>query len=97
MTRLLTKAFEEASKLPQAMQDQLGHQILEDLAGELQPDQTLARSQDQLDRTADEAREAWKLVEAGGASWDGGKPRGSANPPKVRGKTAAEMVVEDRR
>ncbi len=47
--------------------------------------------------TGDEAREAWKLVEAGGASWDGGKPRGSASPPRVRGKSAAQMVVEDRR
>lgn len=47
--------------------------------------------------TDDEAREAWKLVEAGGASWDGGKPKGSAKPPRICGKTAAEMVVEDRR
>ena len=45
----------------------------------------------------DEAQEAWELVDQGLASWDGRKPRGSANPPRVRGKTAAEMVVEDRR
>lgn len=57
MTRLLTKAFEEASKLPQTMQDQLGQQILEDLAGELQWNETLAASQDQLERLADEALE----------------------------------------
>lgn len=57
MTRLLTRAFEEASKLPQPMQDQLGHQILEDLAAELQWDQTLARSQDQLEQLAQEALE----------------------------------------
>jgi len=44
-----------------------------------------------------EARRAWELVRAGAASWSGGKPRGSANPPKVRGKTAAAMVLEDRR
>ena len=57
MTRLLTRAFEEASKLPQAMQDQLGHQILENLAAELRWDETLARSQNQLERLADEALE----------------------------------------
>ncbi len=44
-----------------------------------------------------EATEAWDLVQAGVATWDGGKPRGSANPPKVHGQTAAEMVIEDRR
>ncbi len=44
-----------------------------------------------------EATEAWDLVQAGVATWDGGKPTGSANPPKVRGKTTAEMVIEDRR
>ncbi len=44
-----------------------------------------------------EAREAWDLVHAGVATWDGGKPRGSSDPPKVKGKTAAEMVIEDRR
>ncbi len=44
-----------------------------------------------------EAREAWDLVQAGVATWDGGKPRGSADPPNIRGKTAAEMVIEDRR
>ncbi len=47
--------------------------------------------------TNDETRQASDLVEAGLASWDGGKPKGSANPPKVRGKTAAEMMIEDRR
>ncbi len=43
------------------------------------------------------ATQAWDLVQAGVANWDGGKPRGSANPPRFRGKTAAEMVLEDRR
>jgi len=44
-----------------------------------------------------EARLAWDLVRAGEATWSGGKPRGSENPPKVRGKMASEMVIEDRR
>lgn len=44
-----------------------------------------------------EARWVWDLVRAGKASWSGGKPRGSENPPKVRGKMASEIVIEDRR
>jgi prevent-host-death family protein len=44
-----------------------------------------------------EARLAWGLVRAGAATWGGGKPKGSGHPPKVRGKTASEMVLEDRR
>ncbi len=46
---------------------------------------------------SEETTKVWDLVQKGAASWDGGKPRGSANPPRVRGKTAAEMVIEDRR
>jgi hypothetical protein len=44
-----------------------------------------------------DVREAWNLVDAGVANWKGGKPRGSDRPVKVRGKTVAEMVIEDRR
>ncbi len=42
-------------------------------------------------------RLARELVKNGAANWGGGKPEGSADPPKVRGKTASEMVLEDRR
>ena len=42
-------------------------------------------------------RRAWQLVEAGAASWSGGKPSGSRQRPKVRGKSASVMVLEDRR
>ena len=44
-----------------------------------------------------DVREAWNLVDAGVANWEGGKPKGSARPVKVQGKTVAEMVIEDRR
>lgn len=44
-----------------------------------------------------EARSAWDLVRTGAANWGGGKPEGSADPPKVRGLTASEVVLEDRR
>ncbi len=46
---------------------------------------------------ADEVRWGWDLVRQGVANWSGGKPRGCAKPPVVRGKMAAEMVLEDRR
>jgi prevent-host-death family protein len=44
-----------------------------------------------------EVRWAWELVRGGAAIWGGGKPKGSGHPPKVRGKMASEMVLEDRR
>ncbi len=44
-----------------------------------------------------EARWACELVRSGGASWSGGKPKGLAHPPRVRGKMASEIVLEDRR
>lgn len=44
-----------------------------------------------------EVRSAWRLVESGLASWTGGKPRGSADPPRLPGARAAEIVLEDRR
>jgi prevent-host-death family protein len=46
----------------------------------------------------DEARWGWGLVREGVASWSGGKPRGSAKAPALKGKkTTSEMVREDRR
>lgn len=44
-----------------------------------------------------ESRWAWELVKKGIASWGGGKPAGSRNPPRPRGRTAAQIVLEDRR
>lgn len=44
-----------------------------------------------------EVRWAWELVRSGAASWGGGKPKGLADPPKIRGKMASEIVLEDRR
>jgi prevent-host-death family protein len=40
---------------------------------------------------------AWRLVEMGLATWAGGKPRGSLDPPRLPGSTAAEVVLQDRR
>ncbi len=55
MTKLLARAFEEASELPSRLQDELGREILEGLIGESKWDETLARTQDQLEELGDEA------------------------------------------
>lgn len=39
----------------------------------------------------------WRLVRQGVAEWSGGKPRGLANPPRIPGRRAEEIVLEDRR
>ena len=45
----------------------------------------------------EELRQIWDLVYAGEANWSGKKPKGSARPIKVRGKSLSDMVLEDRR
>ena len=40
---------------------------------------------------------AHQLVAEGAAHWNGGKPTGSARPPKISRKTAASVVLADRR
>jgi hypothetical protein len=55
MTKLLQKAFDEASKLPEAEQDALGRVLLEELASERRWDQLFAGSHDLLAELADEA------------------------------------------
>jgi hypothetical protein len=55
MTKLLEKAFTEASKLPQPEQDSLARLLLADLASERRWSEAFANSQDQLGKLADEA------------------------------------------
>ncbi|MGD1102601.1 MAG: hypothetical protein ABSA59_11090 [Terriglobia bacterium] len=55
MTKLLEKAFTEASKLPQPEQDSLARQLLADLASERRWSEAFANSQDQLGKLANEA------------------------------------------
>jgi prevent-host-death family protein len=38
-----------------------------------------------------------ELAKTGRVSWAGGKPRGTKRPPRVRGATVADAVIEDRR
>ncbi len=55
MTALLSQAFDKAAKLPEAMQEQIALQLLEDLDAEFKWDQTFADTQDQLAKLADKA------------------------------------------
>ena len=60
MTRLLQKAFKEASKLPVVDQNALAKWLLDELEAEKKWEQTFADSENILDRLADEALEAHK-------------------------------------
>ena len=60
MTRLLEKAFKEASKLPVVEQNALAKWVLEELKAEKKWKQICSESEDVLDRLADEALEAHK-------------------------------------
>jgi hypothetical protein len=55
MTNLLQKAFDEASKLPEAEQDALGRALLDELASERRWEELFAGSHDVLAGLADEA------------------------------------------
>jgi hypothetical protein len=37
------------------------------------------------------------LLREGVVRWNGGKPRGASRRPVIRGRTLADLVVEDRR
>jgi hypothetical protein len=60
MTRLLEKAFEEASKLPEEDQDALAEMLLNDLASEERWTEAFAKSQDKLTLLAKEALSEFK-------------------------------------
>jgi hypothetical protein len=55
MTRLLEKAFEKASELPEGEQDDFAAFILEELQAERRWSQAFQRSQDELAKLAQEA------------------------------------------
>ena len=57
MTKLLEKAFAEASKLPTEEQDALAAAVLEEIASERRWTELFAASSDALGRLADEALE----------------------------------------
>lgn len=55
MTRLLAKAFEEASRLPEGVQDEIATTLLAEIEGEGHWDETLASTPDVLEKLADKA------------------------------------------
>jgi hypothetical protein len=55
MTKLLQKAFDEASKLPEVEQDALGRVLLEEIASERRWEELFAGSHDLLANFADQA------------------------------------------
>ena len=57
MTKLLEKAFEEASKLPNIEQNALAKWLLEELEAERKWKKSFSESEDILDRLAEEALE----------------------------------------
>ncbi len=60
LTDLLTKAFEEAQKLPEESRDALAEHLLKDIEADIQWDEYLAKSLDVLAALAEEAREEYK-------------------------------------
>ncbi len=55
MTKLLKRAFDQASRLPEEEQDALARILLEELASERRWEELFAGSHDLLDQLADEA------------------------------------------
>ncbi len=60
MTKLLERAFEEASKLSQQKRDALATLIIEELISERMWDESFAKSGDELARLAEEALEEYR-------------------------------------
>ena len=60
MTQRLAKAFQEASRLPEELQDELAAKLLEDIEGEARWDETLASSPQTLEKLADKAIQEFK-------------------------------------
>lgn len=70
MTTVLAQAFDQAAKLPEAVQEQIALQLLEDINAELQWGQTLAQSQDKLAKMAAKARKDIKAGRVKKMDWD---------------------------
>ena len=60
MTKLLERAFKEASRLPEVEQNALAKWVMEELEAEGKWEKAFAGSEDILDRLADEAIAAHK-------------------------------------
>ncbi len=80
------------------LQDDLGHYVDRARQGE-----TIVLTEDERPIAVlsgvdeQEIRQGWELVNAGIASWSGGKPQPPADPPKIKGTPTSEIVIENRR
>ena len=45
---------------------------------------------------ADHRESLTKLIGLGEARWSGGKPQGARRPPRLRGKTLSQIVLDER-
>ena len=70
MTKLLAKVFEEASRLPEKLQDQLARELLDGLAWESRWETTLAESRSNVDRLAEKAVAEFKAGRTKEAGFD---------------------------
>jgi prevent-host-death family protein len=50
-----------------------------------------------LEAPDDDMAWAHRMVAEGRAHWNGGKPTGSKNPPRITGASVSDAVLEDRR
>lgn len=55
MTKLLAKAFQTASQLPENLQDELARQLIDELASEARWERPLTESASKLDAMAEKA------------------------------------------
>jgi len=60
MTKLLAKAFDAASRLPDELQDQLAAELLQELADEARWEHALAESPSELEELADKALQEYR-------------------------------------
>jgi nitrate reductase beta subunit len=60
MTKLLTEAFRKASQLADNLQDQIAQELLDEIQWESRWDETLAKSQDKVDRLSEKAAKEYK-------------------------------------
>jgi len=60
MTKLLKKAFDKATKLPIALQDQIAQELINEIEWEMKWDDTLENSGDLLEHLAKKALEEFE-------------------------------------
>lgn len=70
MTTLLEKAFNQAAQMPEALQDELAAELLDELAGESRWDATLTATQPALERMAAEALQQHRAGKTRPAGFD---------------------------